>query len=60
MTRLIISILGAVINNAAMNIHGKIFMDIHFYLKAPKRKIPQQEKTPAIKMGGPALSLVPS
>ena len=31
MTSLIISILGAVINNAAMNIHGKIFMDIHFY-----------------------------
>ena len=31
MTSWIISILGAVINNAAMNIHGKIFMDIHFY-----------------------------
>lgn len=31
MTSWIISILGAVVNNAPMNIHGKIFMDIHFY-----------------------------
>lgn len=30
MTSWIISILGTVVNNAPMNIHGKIFMDIHF------------------------------